>query len=261
MALQSQADEIRVFWQPGCSSCLRTKEFLAEHGVPFRSVDVLNDAGGMDEMAALGVRTVPIVARGADYVSGQILRDVAAFVGVGWGRNVLPVPELKARIDGILAGTLRFSAQLPEDCLDVLLPDRPRSYRDLACHIFQIVEAFVEEAEGDPLTAAKYEAPAPVRVRTVADILEFGHGVQARFDGWWVDADGANFTRAAHCYYGAQTQHDFMERTAWHAGQHARQLQLVLRKLDIAPDHPMTDADFAGLPMPENVWDNDKRWD
>ncbi len=261
MALQSQADEVRVFWQPGCSSCLRTKEFLAEQGVAFRSVDVLNDAGGMEEMAALGVRTVPIVARGQDYVSGQILRDVAAFVGVSWGRAVLPVPELKARVDGILTGALRFSAQLPEDRLDILLPDRPRSYRDLACHIFQIVEAFVEEAGGDPLTAAKYEAPAPADVRTVVEVLEFGRGVRARFNAWWADADRADFSRAAQCYYGAQTQHDFMERTAWHAGQHTRQLQLVLQKLDIAPDQPMTDTDFAGLPMPENVWDNDKRWD
>lgn len=257
----AQAKPFKVFWQPGCSSCLRTKEFLTEHGVPFVSVDVLNDEGGMEQMAALGVRTVPIVSRGQDYVSGQILRDVAAFTGVSWGREVLPVADLKARIDGIVAGALRFSAQLPEEALDQMLPDRPRSYRDLACHIFQIVEAFVEEAEGDPLTAAKYEASAPVDVRTVADVLEFGRAVEARFDGWWAEAEGGDFSRPAMCYYGAQTQHDFMERTAWHSGQHTRQLMLVLEKLGVTPDQPMTDADFAGLPMPENVYDNDKRWD
>ena len=52
-----------------------------------------------------------------------------------------------------------------------------------------------------------------------------------------------------------------MERTAWHAGQHTRQLMLVLEKLGIAPDGPLTDDDFAGLPMPRNVWDNEKSWD
>lgn len=253
-------EQLRVFWQPGCSSCLRTKEFLAEHGVPFRSIDVLNDPGGMDEMAALGVRTVPIVARGKDYVSGQILRDVAAFAGIEWGRKVLPPAELKTRIDGILAGALRFSAQLPEERLDDMLPERPRSYRDLACHIFQIVDAFVDEAEGDPLTAAKYEANAPAGVVSSADIVEFGTGVRDRFDGWWADAPDA-FDRPAACYYGYQSQHDFMERTAWHSGQHARQLMLVLGKLGIAPDGPLTEADFAGLPMPTNVWDNEKSWD
>ena len=137
--MTAASEPFKVFWQPGCSSCLRTKEFLAEHGVPFQSIDVLNDEGGMEMMAALGVRTVPIVSRGRDYVSGQILRDVAAFTGVDWGRSVLPVADLRDRIDGIMAGALRFAAQLPEAHLDVMLPDRPRSYRDLACHIFQIV--------------------------------------------------------------------------------------------------------------------------
>ena len=252
--------ELTVFWQPGCSSCLRTKEFLAEHGIPFQSVDVLNDPGGMEKMAALGVRTVPIVSRGAEYVSGQILRDVAAFAGIDWGRQVLPPEDLKSRIDTILAGALRFSAQLPPDHLDTVLPDRPRSYRDLACHIFQIVEAFVAETEGDPLTAAKYEEPAPAHVRTVPDIVQFGTHVQQRFNAWW-DSGAHDFGRAAECYYGAQSLHDFMERTAWHSGQHTRQLMLVLEKLGVAPDGPLQDADFAGLPMPREIWDNDKRWD
>lgn len=255
------SDTLKVFWQPGCSSCLRTKEFLTEHKVPFQSIDVLNDEGGMDEMARLGVRTVPIVSCGQDYVSGQILRDVAAFAGIEWGREVLAPQDLKARIDGILAGALRFSAQLPPHELNTMLPDRPRSYRDLACHIFQIVEAFLEEAEGDPLTAAKYEASAPDGVLSVDDVVAFGKDVQGLFDAWWEDARLGDFARPAACYYGLQTQQDFMERTAWHAGQHTRQLMLVLEKCGVRPDVPLTDGDFAGLPMPENVWDNEKRWD
>lgn len=258
---QTPADpELTVFWQPGCSSCLRTKEFLAEHGVPFVSIDVLNDPDGMAKLAALGVRTVPIVARGVDYVSGQILRDVAAFAGIDWGREALAPEDLKARIDTIIEGAMRFAAQLPFQHLDDMLPDRPRSYRDLACHIFQIVQAFVDETEGDPLTAQKYEEPAPARVRTVPDILFFGMQTKHRLEAWW-SAGPHDFARPAECYYGAQSLHDFFERTAWHAGQHARQLMLVLRKLGIEPDRPLTDADFAGLPMPREVWDDEKRWD
>lgn len=29
---------VKVFWQPGCSSCLKAKEFLARHGVDFESI-------------------------------------------------------------------------------------------------------------------------------------------------------------------------------------------------------------------------------
>ena len=261
-AAASGNETIKVYWQPGCSSCLRTKEFLAEHGVPFQSVDVLADPQGFRDLQALGVRMIPLVVRGRDWVSGQILTDVARIAGIDYGREVLPVPDLKARIDTILAAALRHSAQLPDDdaLLGTMLPNRPRSYRDLACHIFMIVDAFVAETRGDPLTETKYLAPAPDHARRPAEIVAFGEGVRDRFEAWWAEG-GHHFGRKARVYYGEQTLHDFMERTAWHSGQHTRQLALLLEKLGLAPDGKLTEADFAGLPMPKNVWDDEKRWD
>ena len=67
---------LKVYWQPGCSSCLRTKEFLTKHGVPFVSINVLTDREAFDDLARLGVRRVPIVRRGGDWVDGQILKDL-----------------------------------------------------------------------------------------------------------------------------------------------------------------------------------------
>ena len=255
-------ETITVYWQPGCSSCLRTKEFLTEHGVPFRSVDVLADPQGFRELQALGVRMIPLVVRGGEWVSGQILADVARIAGIAYRRTPLPPEALKARIDTILAAALRHSAELPEDeaVLSTMLPNRPRSYRDLAAHVFMIVEAFVAETEGDPLTEAKYLAPAPDHVRTPAEIVGFGEAVRDRFEAWWRQG-GHDFRRQARVYYGEQTLHDFMERTAWHSGQHTRQFALVLEKLGIAPAGKLTEADLAGLPMPANVWDDEKRWD
>ena len=259
-ATQSQP-ELRVYWQPGCSSCLRTKELLTRHGVPFVSIDVLADERGFREMAALGVRMVPLVARGTEWVSGQILRDVARIAGIELEREVLPPEALRDRIDGILDGAIRFSAQLPEAHLGDMLPDRPRSFRDLASHIFQIIDALVDETEGLALTEEVYSRPAPPHVRTAADLAASGRAARTRFNAWWEAHKGGDFSRRADVYYGEQTLHDYMERAAWHSGQHTRQLMLALEKLGIAPDRPMTEADFAGLPMPEQVYDDEKPWD
>src|SRR6202048_4582281 len=93
---------IKAYWQPGCTSCLRMKEFLARHGVPFVSVNVLEDHEGFAELAALGLRTVPIVRRGTDWANGQVLRDVARVAGIPWGgASVLPVPEMCDRLGAI----------------------------------------------------------------------------------------------------------------------------------------------------------------
>ena len=75
-------------------------------------------------------------------------------------------------------------------------------------------------------------------------------------------AGGAtDFSQPAKVYYGEVTLHEVLERTAWHSGQHTRQLMLTLKKLGIEPDRPMTGAEFSGLPLPEDVWDNETTFD
>ena len=63
----AEASVIKVYWQPGCTSCLRMKEFLTKHGVTFVSVNALEDKDAFAVLAALGIRSVPIVRRGEDW--------------------------------------------------------------------------------------------------------------------------------------------------------------------------------------------------
>ena len=39
-------ERVRVFWQPGCSSCLRTKEFLSNNGVDYESTRLTTNCHG-----------------------------------------------------------------------------------------------------------------------------------------------------------------------------------------------------------------------
>ncbi len=56
-------------------------------------------------------------------------------------------------------------------------------------------------------------------------------------------------------YYGPQSLHELMERTTWHSGQHVRQYMMLLEREGVAHHRPLGEADFAKLPMPQNVWD------
>ena len=44
-------------------------------------------------------------------------------------------------------------------------------------------------------------------------------------------------------------------RGTWHSAQHARQIQVVLQEFGVAPDGPLTEQDFAGLPLPDGLWE------
>ena len=92
------------------------KEFLTKHGVPFVSVNVLEDKDAFAELATLGIRSVPIIRRGSDWANGQVLRDVARVAGIQWGgTQVLPPPELAARLVTIQNAAHRLFAQIPDD--------------------------------------------------------------------------------------------------------------------------------------------------
>lgn len=257
---QAATDVIRVYWQPGCTSCLRTKEFLTRHGIEFESRNVLADTEAFKELSAFGLRQVPIVTKGDKYANGQVLKDVAELVGVtGINLSVLPVDELYGRLQTILAGSERFFRQIPDNALHNLLPNRPRSYTDLVYHIFNNADAFIEEKEGIPLTFDSYNRfPAPDH-NSRQDILDYAAHVNKRLNDWFTKNQSSfDWKAKADVYYGDQTQHQFLERTTWHSGQHARQMMWVLEGMSIAPDNPLPPSTFEGLPMPEKVWDDEK---
>jgi glutaredoxin len=257
----SQTSDLNAYWQPGCTSCLRMKEFLTKHGVPFVSVNVLEDRDAFQELATLGIRSVPIIRRGEDWANGQVLRDVARVAGIAWGgAQVLPAPELAQRVVAIQQTAQRLFAQVPDDKLGRLLPNRPRSYAQLAYHIFNIADAFLEhEIDGAPLKEGAYNRVPPPEMDTKEKVLDYGRDVLARFEAWRRDrADATDFAGKANVYYGDVTLHEFLERTAWHSGQHVRQYVMVLDMLGIEPDGPPAPGLFAGLPMPEKVWDDER---
>src|SRR5438128_5924132 len=104
-------DNLRVYWRQGCSSCVKVKEFLTGLGVDYESIDVGVKPQAMDELRELGVRTVPVVARGKDYVFAQALEDVSKFVGREYRVTRLAPDALMAKYRTVLAAAQRHVVQ------------------------------------------------------------------------------------------------------------------------------------------------------
>ncbi len=247
---------IRVFWQPWCTSCLRVREFLADRGVDFDSVNVLEGEDGLADLRALGAKSVPVVSRGDQFVFAQSIRDVVAFLGL----DAAPGPELSPRelverLDLILSAARRYTLQMPAAELETAQPNRPRSYKALLYHIFRIPDAFLEMTRGGTLEYEMLVAPPPEDMRTTGDIAAYGEAVRQGILAWWRARDDETCGERVATYYGAQPLHEVLERTTWHPCQHVRQLMALLERLGIQPDRPLTAADLSGLPLPAGVWD------
>jgi glutaredoxin len=251
------AQKLKVYWRVGCSSCVRVKEFLTKLGVDYESINVSARPEAMADLRELGVRTVPVVVRGREYVFAQELADVSRFLGKAVDFQRLPAPALVGKWLVVLSAAQRHAAQIPQDRLARLATEgRDRSLRDLACHVYQIADAFLQAVEnGVEDLPAVYNAPPPEHVKTPADIRAFGAGITAHVERWWAGVLEKSCAGTLKTYYGVQPLHHVLERSTWHSAQHARQIQAVLEELGIRPDGPLTEKDYAGLPMPVGLWE------
>jgi len=142
-----------------------------------------------------------------------------------------------------------------------LLPGRPRSYRQLVYHIFNIQDVFLRRVEDNALyTYESLLSILPKEMKTKKDLADYGNKVRKNFLEWWHrDGVTTDFKQPGKVYYGEVILHEVLERTAWHSGQHTRQVLLMLKeKLNLVPNEPIEDVVFQGLPMPKNIWDNER---
>ena len=223
------------------------------------AVDVQNDPQGRERLLALGVRNVPVVARGDQFVFGQNLEDVAEFVGLqGTGHTPLPPRELIRKWVLVLRAAQRYVRQMPSERMSELAIDnRKRSIRLLSYHVFRIAEAFLETV----VDGAEYAVqlanvpPKDGTFMTGEEIARYGDEVIARLEKWWAGLADKSCQQKLKTYYGMQSMHQLFERTTWHSAQHARQLAAVLERFGIEPNGRLTADDLAGLPLPERLWE------
>ena len=210
----------------------------------------------MQTLAALGARSIPVVTLGNEFVFAQDIDVLAKFVGIELKRDMLPVDELVLRIDLILAAAQRYLMQLPESVLSINLPGRDRSYLDLGFHAFTIPLAFLDAARGKELTFAHFERFPDADMRSAEKVFAFGATVREEMNEWW-RLEHKNIPATVLTYYGEHSSHSVLERTAWHTAQHVRQLMQLVSNQGVEPDGPLGEAELSGLPLPEEVYDDE----
>jgi hypothetical protein len=210
-------------------------------------------------LLAFGVRNVPVVARGGQFVFGQNLEDVAEFVGLqGTGHTPLPPEQLIGKWLNVLRAAQRLIRQMPDARLnELIIPNRQRSIRLMCHHVFRIAEAYLETAVDGVEYAVQLAniPPADGTFTSGEEIARYGDTVIARLEKWWNGLADKSCQQKVKTFFGMQPIYMLYERSTWHSAQHVRQLAAVLERFGIQPDRPLTAEDLAGLPLPERLWE------
>jgi hypothetical protein len=235
-----------------------TKALLSNRGIEFDALDVANDPAAMTALQALGITSVPAVVVGERWMTGWNPTRLAALVGFAYTEHAAPPQELVGSIGQIVESAIRAVCQVPDSAWDSVWPGRDRPLRELARHLFEVVErgvdADVMSAFPADVWLRNHDAPG---LASAALMQRYGRAAQAKFAAWYVaPLDTAAFGRSIEADVGPRTLTQVLERTRLHAGQHLRQIYALLEKAGVQPDAPLTDADLRrlGLDLPTAVF-------
>jgi hypothetical protein len=223
-------------------------------GVEFDPVNVDTEPGALAELSRLGVR-VPAVTVDERVAHGWNPGAYAELLGVAWKpAPAFPPSELASRLDRILESTQRLLQRIPDASIGWKPPERDRSLRDLAFHVFRLSLAFVDGMDLGRLPEGWLQETAPDDLGDGPAVARYGALVQGRLAGWFEGAAATDYDRVIAVYYGPQSGHQLLERTTWHAAQHLRQLHALVERLGVTPPEPLPAQALAGLPLPEALW-------
>jgi glutaredoxin len=248
-------EAIRVYWIPGCSSCLRAKEFLEKTGFPFESINVLESHEAEVTLKELNL-TVPSVVVGAEGVPGLDLVGIAQLIGYDYQPPAILAPEvMKDKYIAIIDALARLVNQLPPGGLDeAQSSERNRDLRTLAGHATSIMRTFLYAYDNDVFDKSLNSAPPLETIQTTDQLISRARETKVLFETWWkmlgFDDD---LDHVIDTYFGSRTLLEILERQTWHTGHHVRQIAHRVELFGITPDWATMDDDLNGLPLPDRI--------
>jgi hypothetical protein len=245
---------VQAYWMPGCSSCLRMKEFISKSGREWVAINADEDLEARAELEANG-HVLPVARLGDRWVNGVDLAAVADLLEVPYEAPVImPAQELVDRYNLNLDVARSIIGQMTEEMLAHTMPNRKRPMFDVANQVASVMRAFLGAYYDDKHASSFYSKPD--EVRTKDDVLSRLDETRQLFNTWWAE-DGIDdpLDRVTPTYWGYPTLLEVLEREVWHTTQHIRQLEYTLKEFGVTPELPLTNAHLAGLPLPEGIHD------
>src|SRR6266851_410016 len=158
-----------------------TKAMLSRRGVEFDAFDVENDPQALEQLRALGLSSVPAVAIGNRTMSGWNPTKLAELVGFALQEQAGTPEELLSSQRVILDAALRAVGQMPDDGWERMAPGRQRPLRELARHVFHVVEAGVDADVFGVFPAGQWLVAMDVPTLSGAALLtRYGEAVRAK---------------------------------------------------------------------------------
>ncbi len=223
--------------------------------------DVENDAEAEKELAALGLKTLPVSERGGKVVVGYNVKELIAAFGISKAVEAPPDPEWMLEKYRFGFETMKRAVrQIPQDKLDWETPKRKRTLRMLTWHAFErpfVCMSALEKGEYNQKMATRYRTTmdyAAEGIVTAEDICAYGDGIEKKLEEILVGERSRLLGETVPSHMGPVTIHQLLEMALGHTFQHIRQTYEYLKMIGIEPDRPLAPEDYEGIPVTKDVF-------
>ena len=249
-------DAVKIYTRHGWFSCARMKEFLSENGIPIENRDCTNDPVAQKELRDLGIKALPVAVRGSKIVVGfDEKKLIETFEIKKELRKPLNANAILNLTSKVFVATKRAINQIPEEKLDWISPDRPRSLRQLTWHIFERFELCIEAYTSENYTedmVRRYEKEAN-NYKTNRAICLYGGKVEDKLKKF-INKNEQNIDKEIDSYMGRITIQKLLEMALGHGVQHLRHTYYYFEILNIIPDSPLKPDDYKKIPVPKELF-------
>ena len=198
----------------------------------------------MDELRALGFRTVPVTVIDGKGIAGFRPNELSKALELGKVIALRDPSETLPLLERIVTSVQRAIRQMPDDKLDYKAPDRDRPMREFGYHIFRMMQRTMKAIETGVFPSedqATMDLPGR-SFKSFHEIADFGETVIKEYRGWMSKQDIEALKESPG--EGLRSGAEQLDLIAGHTTQHLRQLYFVLESFGITPEERMQDSDF-----------------
>ncbi len=219
--------------------------------------DVEHDPAARAELAALGLRTLPVTVAGGQAIVGFDRPKLAAALGLGRvERQAADAALLLERYQRVFVGFSRAARQVPDEKLDWKSPERDRTLRKFLFHVYDRPDLMLQ---GRQTGVYRYEDvmkgyDRAEAYRTTAALVDRGDQLLTGVYAFLRAATPAEMAQPIDSYQGVLGVGELLVLGLAHAAHHLRQLYHYFGLLGITAESPLREGDFEGIPLPKETF-------
>ncbi|MED5580246.1 MAG: DinB family protein [Nitrospinota bacterium] len=232
------------------------KEFLSENGIPIENRDCTNDLEAQNELRDLGIKALPVAVSGSKIVVGfDEKKLIETFEIKKEIQEPLSAESILNLTSKVFKATKLAINQIPQEKLDWISPDRPRTLRQLTWHIYERFDLCMEAYDSESYTedmVRRYEKEAN-NYKTNEEICLYGNKIENKLQGFIEEKD-RDVNKEINSYMGRITVNKLLEMALGHGVQHLRHTYHYFKMLGIIPDSPLMPEDYKDIPVPKELF-------